>query len=163
MKKVLSVLLVATVLCVYGVFALASGSSETSDQGSGKAEAGAQQSNLGEYSVDIVSCRLSKDYEGDPVVIVKYTFTNNSDEAAAFDWTFEDTVYQDGVGLNKAYVLADSANYDEGNQTKKIKSNTSLDVEVAYELNDTATDITIEVKELFSFDDDTVTKTFSIA
>ena len=44
-----------------------------------------------------------------------------------------------------------------------IKAGVSLDVEVAYELNDTTTDIEVEVKELISFDDDLVTKTFSIA
>ena len=37
-----------------------------------------------------------------------------------------------------------------------------FDVEVAYELNDTTTDIEVEVKELFSFSDKTITKTFSI-
>ena len=37
-----------------------------------------------------------------------------------------------------------------------------IDVEVAYELNDETTPVDVEVKELFSFDDKTITKTFSI-
>lgn len=73
-----------------------------------------------------------------------------------------DEVYQNGVGLNGAYFLDDSANYNAENQTKEIKKGASIEVEVAYELNDTTTDIEVEVKELFSFDDTTITKTFSI-
>ncbi|MBO5725857.1 MAG: DUF5067 domain-containing protein, partial [Clostridia bacterium] len=103
------------------------------------------------------------DYANKDVVIVKYKFTNNNDdEATAFYLTFDDAVYQNGVGLNEAYVLKDSANYNADNQTKEIKKGASIEVEAAYELNDTTTDIEVEVKELFSFSDKTIKKTFSI-
>ncbi len=164
MKRIGLFLLAAVLLLSFSVFALASGE-DGGDQGSGSANGnGGGNSTLGDYSVVIDSCRLAKDYEGDAVVIVKYVFTNNSDEdATAFFTAFEDTVYQNGVGLNEAYILADSANYSSDNQMKEIKKGASLDVEVAYELNDTTTDIEVEVKELFSFSDKTLTKTFSIA
>ncbi len=119
-------------------------------------------SNLGKYNVIIESCRLASDYEGKPIIIVKYKFTNNNDDPACFSWTIEDAAFQDGVGLNKCYFVDDSANYSSDNQTKEIKKGASLYVEVAYELNDTTTDVEIEVSELFSFKGDMVTKTFSI-
>jgi len=158
-KKTLAAVLV---ILLFAGFALGSSSSdETDNQGSGSAES---SSNLGDYSVVIDSCRLAEDYEGDPVVIVKYIFSNVSGDNATAFWTaFDDNVYQNGVGLNNAYVLNESANYSEDNQMKEIKAGASLEVEVAYELNDTTTDIEVEVEELFSFDDDVVTKTFSIA
>ena len=162
MKRFLSILMVVALLFVFGIFALGSSESETEDQGKGSADSAAEESNLGEYSVEILGCRLAKDYEGKDVVIVKYKFTNNSEDSTAFYTAFNDTVYQDGVGLNEAYVLDDSAEYDDGNQTKDIKSGANLEVEVAYELNDTETDIEVEVEELFSFDDKKITKTFSI-
>lgn len=119
---------------------------------------------LGDYSVEIKSFRLAEDYDGKPVVIVKYVFSNNAgDEPTSFTWAFDDQVYQDGVGLNKAYFLADSANYSSDNQDKEIKKGSSIEVEVAYELNDTTTDIEVEVAELFSMSDKKVTKTFSIS
>lgn len=164
--KRLKWLLVIALVAVFAVFALASGESETANQGNGSADTNAPtvESEIGKYSVVIDSCRLAKDYSGKPVVIVKYIFTNVSDdESASFMFAFDETVYQDGVGLNSAYVLDDSANYDEGNQSKEIKKGAKLDVEVAYELNDTTTDIEVEVKELFSFNDKTLTKTFKIA
>ncbi len=110
-----------------------------------------------------MSCRLAKDFEGKDVLIVKYKFTNNSDKAANFMFAFKDSVFQDGIGLNESYVLDDSAKYSADNQQKDIKPGSSLDVECAYELNDTKTDVEVEVKELVSLSDKTISKTFSIA
>lgn len=164
MKRFISLLLAVLLILAFGIFAMGSGESETVDQGSDSAQAAEENENsLGDYSVEIDSCRLAKDYEGKDVVIVKYIFTNNNaEESTAFMWAFDDTVYQDGVGLNESYVVDDSANYSADNQSKEIKAGSSIDVEVAYELNDTETDIEVEVKELISFDDKTITKTFSI-
>ncbi len=164
MKKFLSIFLSIIVVLAFAMFAVASTDSEDSDQGSGTVDSvDADNSTLGLYQVEIMSCRLAKDYEGDAVVIVKYNFTNNAEEATSFYVTFDDAVYQNGVGLNSAYVLDDSANYNADNQTKDIKKGTSIEVEVAYELNDTTSDIEVEVEELFSFDDKKLTKTFKIA
>ncbi len=164
MKKLISILLAICLVMTFGFFAIASGGdSTTDDQGSASADSAENDANLGDYKVDIVSCRLAKDYEGKPVVIVKYNFTNNAENPASFYVTFDDQVYQNGIGLNPAYVLDDSANYSEDNQSKEIKKGASLEVEAAYELNDTTTDIEVELTELFSFDESKVTKIFSIA
>lgn len=126
-------------------------------------EAG-QEGVLGDYIVEIDSCRMAKDYEGKPVVIVKYIFTNVSDEnPAAFLYTLDAAVYQSGVGLNESYFLDDSADYNSGNQTKEIKAGATIEVEVAYELNDTTTDIEVEVSEFISWTDAKVAKTFSLS
>ncbi len=165
MKKIVSLLLAVLLIATFGAFALGSGESdEKAEQGSGTAEGKADNNEtIGDYSVVIDSCRLAKDFEDKPVVIVKYIFTNNkNDDATAFYVAFEDKVYQDGVGLNNAYILKDSANYNSENQTKAIKKGASLEVEVAYELNDTETDIEVEVKEFISLNDKVISKTFSI-
>lgn len=117
---------------------------------------------LGDYEVEIKNVRLTTNYEGKPAIVVTYGFTNNSSESIAFSFAFEDEVYQDGVGLEKAYVLNDNDSYDEANQNKEIKTGVTIDVDVAYLLNDMETDIDVEVKELFSFTDDVIQRTFSI-
>lgn len=161
MKK--GLLFTLVLILLFGMFALGSGESTSTDQGTGAADTNAADTNIGAYKVEIQSCRLAKDYEGKSVVIVKYLFTNvSSEDAAAFFTSFTAEVYQNGVGLNEAYVLEDSANYSADNQTKAIKKGASLEVEVAYELNDTTSDIEVEVKEWLSFSDTTITKTFSI-
>lgn len=134
------------------------------DQGNGDASPdNSSNSTLGDYEVEIDSCRLATDYEGDAVVIVKFKFTNNGEEPASFYFSVDCNVYQDGIGLNEAYVLSESANYSADNQTKDIKKGASLYVEVAYELNDSTTDIEVEVCEYFSFSNKKIVKTFKIA
>lgn len=164
MKKV-KLLLAVLLVCTFVFFALGSGEDTSSDQGKGSADAQEkEEGEIGDYTVVIDSCRLAKDYSGKPVVIVKYVYANvANEEATSFMVAFDETVYQNGVGLNESYILDKSANYSSDNQMKEIKKGASLDVEVAYELNDTTTDIDVEVEELFSFNDTTITKTFSIA
>lgn len=169
MKKYVSVLLAVLLIAVFCVFALGSGDSGTDEQVSGAADGvtdsasgGKAGPNLDDVNIEIKSCRLAEDYSGKPVVIVTYAYTNYSDDAQSFTVAVQDEVYQDGVGLNGAYILDDSANYSADNQSKEVKKGTTLDVEVAYELNDTTTNIEVEVKPFFSFKDVVVKKTFSL-
>lgn len=166
MKKFLAAMLSFVILLTFAFFAVASGDSDdeekTQEPGSAVVNSNTDNAKIGDYKVEIKEVRLAKDYEGKDTVIVKYSFTNNSDEAAAFDWTFDHKVYQNGVSLEPAYVLDDSANYDESSSMKEIKKGVTLEVEEAYILNDTVTDIDVEVSELISFDDTTVSRTFSI-
>lgn len=161
MKKIISVVLLIFVLA-FSFTSCFDSSSSNDDQGTGNAGGGSSKSNLGDYNVVIDSCRIAEDYEGKPIVIVKYVFTNNGDEAASFMWSLNTSVFQDGIGLNECYVADDSANYSSDNQSKEIKSGASLSVEVAYELNDSVTDIEVEVSEYLSWSDKKVTKTFKI-
>ena len=158
MKK-LNLLLVALLIVAFAAFALGSGESTSTDQGSGSVA----NDQIGDYSLEIDSCRIAKGLEGQPVVIVKYIFSNvNDDDAVSYSGAFNDAVYQNGVGLNEAWFVDDSAEYNMDNQNKEIKKGATLEVEVACELNDTSTDIEVEVSELFSFDDTTITKTLSL-
>ena len=117
---------------------------------------------MGDYEVEIKSARLTKDFEGKAVVVITYAFTNHGKDNASFSFALNDEVFQNGVGLNNAYILKDD-DYSADNQTKEIKTGASLDVDVAYELNDSTTDVEVEVSELISFDDAKITKTFKIA
>lgn len=163
-KKLIAMLLVCT---LFTAFALACSEENTTvDQGSDNNVVLTTEADnaIGNYTVEISECRFAKDYEGSDVIIVKYIFTNISGESAsAFMYAFDDYAFQNGVGLNEAYILSDDANYNADNQTKEIKKGASIDVEVAYELNDTTTPVEIEVKELFSLNEKTLTKTFEIA
>ena len=164
MKKII----IIGAICVFLLIAVGAcfGTNDTQDQGNGSANNSMNHSSnasLGDYSVIIDSCRLAKDYEGKHIAIVKYKFTNeNDEEPATFEWSLEYKAFQNGIGLNECYFADDSANFSSDNQTKAIKKGASIYVEVAYVLNDTTTDIEIEVSELFSYSDKKITKTFSI-
>ena len=145
------------------IIAIIAGSGSGSDnQGSGDASGNSGKNNLGKYNVVIDSCRLATDYAGNPIVIVKYKFTNNSDDPIAFWLAVDENVFQNDIGLNVCYLASDSANYSTDNQMKEIRKGATIEVEVAYTLNDTTTPIEVEVKELISFSDKTITKKFNI-
>ena len=118
---------------------------------------------IGQYSLEIQSARLTQTYDGKPAVVVTYKYTNNSnDTPTAFYVAFDDEVYQNGVGLNESYFLRDGDPYSADNKSKEIKKGSSITVESAFELNDSSTPIDVEVKELFSFNDETISKTFNL-
>ncbi|MBQ1225759.1 MAG: DUF5067 domain-containing protein, partial [Clostridia bacterium] len=87
------------------------------------------------------------------------------EDPASFMFAFDDNVYQNGVGLNSCLFADDTANYSSENQTKQIKTGATLDVEVAYVLNDTTTDLEVEVTRLIDLwdTDEMVKKTFKIS
>lgn len=116
---------------------------------------------LGDYVVDIKSSRFSKNLSGEKVIIITYRFTNNSSKATSFMVACDAKAYQDGVEIERDFMVQDKS-YDSNSSTKDIKSGKTVDVEIAYTLNDTKTDVDVEVSELISLSDDMVTKTFKI-
>ena len=118
---------------------------------------------FGDFNIVIDSCRLGLDYKGNEIIIVKYIFTNKDDSTTSFSGNVEDKVYQDGIGLNECYFVDSSSNYSSDNKSREIKPGVSLEVEVAYELNNTQSDIEVEVSEYFSWSDKILNKTFSIS
>ena len=121
MKKMSQVVVTIILLSVFGILALGSGNTNTSgeiNQGEGNVDGVIDDTALGDCSIEIKSCRLAKDYEGENVVIVTYGYTNHSDTPTAFNIAVSDNVYQDGVGLNKSYVLEENAAYNSENQSK---------------------------------------------
>ena len=115
---------------------------------------------LGDYDVSIVSHRVTKNYDDSPVIIVKYAFTNNSDEAASFDWTIEDHLYQNGIELTETIIVDD--NYNTELSYSEIKPGITLELEKAYSMRDTASQITVELSKLISFTDDVLTYTIDL-
>lgn len=158
MKKFLICLTLLALL----VLSLGSCSTDTPDSNDPSSN-NASENTIGDYTVVIDSIRAAKDYEDEPIVIIKYIFTNNDDEPHAFVFSIDASAYQNGVELSHCYFADDSANYQIDDQNKEIQPNTTFAVEIAYELNDTKSNIDVEVKELFSFTDKKLTKTFEIS
>lgn len=119
---------------------------------------------IGDYSVTIGDARLSKDREGNDVIIVSYEFTNNGEESSSFIFAVNDTAYQDGVELDTAYFVEDDT-YDTDSQMKDIKTGGTLTVENAYVLSSATSPVEVDVEEIFSWEDDApvLTKTFDPA
>ena len=99
------------------------------------------------------------DYDGNPVVIVTYTFTNvSSEEAENFLTSCIAEVYQNGVQCDLAFVTD-----LEGDSSTKVKAGASTTFQLGYSIADQSP-IEIEVKKAFSWDDVVLaTATFKFA
>ncbi len=112
-----------------------------------------------EYAVTIDDCTTTTDYAGEPAIVVTYTFENNSDKATSFMVAIDDECYQNGVQLD--FAVVDDA--DSQSSMNDVKPGASTTVQKAYLLDDES-DVTVECKELISFDDVMLAeKTFSVA
>lgn len=148
-----------------------SSSSSSDDQSSSIREASESSSSESEettadsdFTVTVDDCTVTEDYEGNPAIVVTYTWTNNSDDTAAFYTTFTVDAYQNGVELDSAYFLANDDEFDLNASSNKIKSGATQTVQVAYKLSDETTDVEIEVTEWLSFDDTVLAEaTFAIS
>ena len=120
------------------------------DSGSAAEPQAAEQSEATQaaYGVTIDGCRVTEDYQGNPAVVVTYTFTNNSDEATSFMVALYPKVFQ---------------NWDSEKYSSDVKPGSSTTVEMGYALEDMS-DITVEVEELLSFSDAVLAEqTFSLS
>ena len=92
-------------------------------------------------------------------MIVDFSFTNNSDEATSFAVACSQKAFQNGVELERAITTDDLGN----GYMAEIKPGATTTARIAYALTDES-DVTVEVEELFSFDDTMLAEaTFSVA
>lgn len=105
-----------------------------------------------DYPTTIDSVRLGKDYSGNDVAIVTFTWTNNSDDTTSFALSVYASVFQNGIQCDSAFMVDDA---DNDRYMSKVRPGTTVTVEMSYELQDLS-DIEIEVTELFSFSDDII-------
>ncbi len=115
---------------------------------------------IGDFICTVKSAKLCKNWEGKDSVLITYSFTNNSKEAQSFDVALSDDVYQDGVGLEDSFISSDD---DDFGLDVKIKPGTTKEVKKVYILNDTKTQLEIEISELISFSDEKITTNVEIS
>ena len=172
MSKRIRTLLSALLVLSFTVLAVASGGSDdgakiTTKEGETAAPAGDKnpvQQNKGtidKYEIEIVSADKTKNYEGKNTVIVTYKWTNNSDSATSFALAFDDKVYQDGVECTSTIVSDDDDSLGFDKEMTDLKTGASLEVKVAYKLNNDS-DISVEISGFISFSDAKVVRTFSV-
>lgn len=123
----------------------------------------ADNGTLGDYTVAIETARLSKDYEGKKVVVVKYKFTNNGEKAVPFMTAIIAKAFQDGVELQPAVVdSTKDKKFDSGNSLKEIKKGASIEVEEGYLLSSDKSTVEVEATEFISLNETKLTKEFDV-
>ena len=118
---------------------------------------------FGDCIVSVNSARVTRDYEGNPTLVVTYNFTNYGTVGETFWSRVTDTCYQNDIGLNEAYTLCNGDSFKEDSCDQKVKNGATILVEKAYVLNDTETDVVVELCDYLSLDYNTYTKTISLS
>lgn len=136
--------------------------SQGDDAGTFQAEGedSAANDTLGDYKCTVKGAELCKDYEGKDAVLVTFEFTNNSSDAASFDIALDAKAFQDGIGLESAYLADDET---DGLVDVEIKPGVTKEVKKAYILRDTTTAVEMEIAQWLSFDDSKIVTTIEIA
>ena len=116
---------------------------------------------LGDYHVEIHDFTLSKDYNGAPVIIIGYTFTNHSEKNVSAMVALSEAAFQNGVGLDTAIVMEEGVGSEEA--MKDVQPDASIDIKEAYLLTSATAPVEYEITELFSWDNAAVGETFAIA
>lgn len=112
--------------------------------------------------VAIVSAvRSDNDYEGNPTVLVTYTWTNNSDRNTSFASVLDDSAFQNGQQLDMAVYMSNPAGYDVNSYIAELQPGATGTVTVGYVLKDDSP-VDVEVTALISFDDTKVSHTFNL-
>lgn len=106
---------------------------------------------LGDYTVEIQSATITQDYAGDPVIVIAYSWTNNSSETTSPFFSVSTSVFQDGVGLESALITDDSV-YDSRMHTADVRPGTTIEVQEAFSLYNTTSPIEVEITEAFAWD-----------
>lgn len=139
---------------------------ETEPENAADSESGGREQagsgDLGSYHVEIKGAELAEDYEGNPVIVITYAWTNNSEDTTSAMVAVMGKAFQDGVQLETAIVM-DSNVYDSGASMKEVRPGTTLDIQCAYALTSETSTVEFELTEWISFSDDVVTMDFAPA
>lgn len=130
-----------------------------SESGSGEQ---ADSGDLGDYHVEIKGAELAEDYEGKPVIVITYAWTNNSEDTTSAMVAVAEKAFQDGVQLETAIVMDDEV-YDSSANMKEVRPGTTLDIQCAYLMTSKTSTVEFEITEWISFSDDVVVMDFEPA
>lgn len=109
-------------------------------------ESSAEETSDSEFQVELLSTSISQDYEGKPVLVVEYNFTNNSDDSASFTFSCQDKAFQNGVECDNTVIGCDDI--DSQQQMNEIQPGTTYALKIGYHLQDNTSPVDIEVTSL---------------
>lgn len=159
MKKVLLLIMVCfciIILCACG--------GQPAEEATEPAEEAAEQAtdntapeaaSDGKYGIELKDAQVVTNYEGKNILVVKYTFTNYSEDTTSATVALYIKAFQDGVQLENGFLYTDDLTEDlaplQENDWKDIRPGASIDCYAGFELDSTS-EVEVEVTEFISFD-----------
>lgn len=101
-------------------------------------------------TVTIKDYVLSKDDDGNDVIIINYDFSNSGEDGKDFSFSASTKAFQDGVELSDVFLYHNEY-YNYENPSKEVKGGATISVQQAYKLSNLTSPVEIEVTDLFDF------------
>lgn len=113
---------------------------------------------LGDFSVTVKGAEVTENSSGDDVIIVTYSWTNNSTSATNALTNMLEKAYQNGEPLEIVAIPAEDEQqvFDGESRTQEVQPGESVDVECAFVLRNTKRTVEFEISELLSASGDAV-------
>lgn len=114
---------------------------------------------LGDYELLYKGACIMEDSDGNDAIVLTLDFTNNGKENASYLWSVNETVMQNGVELEVATVFTDYDTFETviDGQFIDVAPGTTLEVQTAFVLNDTTSEIKATFEELLGSKKGTIT------
>jgi len=106
------------------------------------------------YELAIDNVLKTDDGEGNDLIVIDMTFTNNSDESTSFSSAVGFEIFQNGTGLKRGYLPYRHPAQDDdldGNNSLDIKGGNSIKVRAVYTLNDSSAPIEVKALDQWSY------------
>ena len=114
---------------------------------------------LGDYELLYKGACIMEDSDGNDAIVLTLDFTNNGKDNASYLWSVDETVMQNGVELEVATVFTDYDTFETviDGQFTDVAPGTTLEVQTAFVLNDTTSEIKATFEELLGSKKGTIT------
>ena len=114
---------------------------------------------LGDYELLYKGACIMEDSDGNDAIVLTLDFTNNGKENASYLWSVNETLMQNGTELEVATIFQDYDSFDTvvDSQFTDVAPGTTLEVQTAFVLNDTTSEIKATFEELLGSKKGTIT------
>ena len=114
---------------------------------------------LGDYELLYKGACIMEDSDGNDAIVLTLDFTNNGKDNASYLWSVNETVMQNGAELEVATVFTDYDTFETviDGQFTDVAPGTTLEVQTAFVLNDTTSEIKATFEELLGSKKGTIT------
>lgn len=112
--------------------------------------------------VTIGEMEFIEDYDGNPAVLIHFTFTNTSEENQSAMFTLNYTAYQNGIGLEST-VVADDSVHNSDDLMKEIQPGATIELTEAYLLSSDTAPVEFYVTDIMSINGTKLGKNFEVS
>ncbi len=124
------------------------------------------QSDKGEINncyIEIGDYAITNDYSGNPILLVKVSFTNNNEESKAFSSIINSKAFQDGIEIEPPISTYGINDYNWQDKSKEVQKGIKFEFNLAFKLSNTTSDVIVELSQLLnSSNSKKITKTFKM-